>query len=426
MLQNVADVIRSKAFLLGMAAVGLTVSEPAQADGHLSWGDVGSECRGTQRVDWARLYGLQWPADPDWWGTCRTTQAQGVSARSNGKVPSSCRQGAANSIWAEWRYANHASCQPVYEWAGEQRYCNGAYESTVTARLWGIPDGVSWEDECAKTRASGRIATEFGAAGLPHRCEKGLVNEGIWGEWDNDDDPACAQANVARYPFKIHNRSNRTVYAVSLWLEEDSMPRTQQHTEIQPGDIVEFNIAGATACDPELEEMALDRINLGFDPAVGNTDSCHNQKFNIAYFDSAADFNAYAAEMVTVGVLTWLVTDLAISQIPSGAIPLPGAEELSEFATDRWFALRNESGQLRAWGVHGWTANVPQQSASVVYWGADLSQDVLLDSSDIDPAQLTDPASRGFVYELLASPTGALTQTERPCTSPILADVGFC
>lgn len=179
--------------LLLVFAVAVTASTAlsfsTNASAGLSWGNVGTECRGTQRVDYARLYGLRWPQDGDWVGTCRRTKASNVSSRSNGKVPSNCRQGAANAIWAEWKYTNHASCRRSLVWNGIRERCNGNRIQTVSAKLDGLRPGASWEDACNSTDASGGVSAK-GVSGKPDRCI--TTATGIFGEWDKNNVGQCA------------------------------------------------------------------------------------------------------------------------------------------------------------------------------------------------------------------------------------------
>ena len=81
----------------------------APAAGAVRWGNQGTKCEGTRRVDYARLWGLS--PGTDWVGICKRTRASGLDFRSNGKVPSTCVQKADSSVWAEWRYTNHPSCK---------------------------------------------------------------------------------------------------------------------------------------------------------------------------------------------------------------------------------------------------------------------------------------------------------------------------
>ncbi len=61
------------------------------------------------------------------------------------------------------------------------RECRGEGIANVSAILWGIPWGQSWEDTCAVTPGpQGR---------LPDRCVNTVSN--IWGEWDNVPDDRC-------------------------------------------------------------------------------------------------------------------------------------------------------------------------------------------------------------------------------------------
>jgi hypothetical protein len=139
----------------------------------LRWGDVGHKCDGNQRVEYSRLWGLQ--PGTDWVGICRNTPAAGVSALSNGKLPSTCVQKVDSSVWAEWKYSNHASCGAHFEQPREAG-CFGPNRQVYSARLSGDLGGQGWESACAATHGPAQL-------GRPDRCVKDALNTGIWGEW---------------------------------------------------------------------------------------------------------------------------------------------------------------------------------------------------------------------------------------------------
>ncbi len=164
----------------------------AHAHAGLSWGNAGSKCAGTQRVDFARLWGLA--PGTDWVGICRRTKAAGVSGRANGKVPSTCAQHADGSVWGEWKFSNHASCKPTpppaqkLTWGDVGSKCdNGAL--IEYARLWGLKPGQDWVGICRRTKASDALPSSAGK--VPSTCVQ-HVDGSVWGEWKYSGHASCA------------------------------------------------------------------------------------------------------------------------------------------------------------------------------------------------------------------------------------------
>ena len=164
----------------------------ADADAALRWGDQGSKCNGTQRVDYARLWGLA-PLT-DWVGICRRTKAAGVSARADGKVPSTCVQHVDSSVWGEWKFSNHPSCQvqpppaPSLSWSNVGDKCENGVRVEY-ARLWGLQPGTDWVGICSRTKASGVSALSDGK--VPSVCVN-RAPDGVWGEWKYSNHSSCA------------------------------------------------------------------------------------------------------------------------------------------------------------------------------------------------------------------------------------------
>jgi len=170
-----------------LTILGLLPAVPARAA--LRWGNEGTKCEGKVRVDYARLWGLAWGTD--WVGTCKKTRASGLDPRTNGKVPSSCVQKADSSVWAEWRYSNHPSCQGAaaesLHWDNVGDKCEGGNRIEY-ARLWGLRPGTDWKGTCQRTKADGVSRLSDGK--VPSKCvDKGTL--GTWGEWQYSNHASC-------------------------------------------------------------------------------------------------------------------------------------------------------------------------------------------------------------------------------------------
>jgi hypothetical protein len=78
-------------------------------------------------------------------------------------------------------------------WTGVRHACLSPGVGEVTARLDGIPAFQRWEDTCENKIAGQRPPNlnQYGASGLPGRCEKDLLSTGIWGKWRVTNDARC-------------------------------------------------------------------------------------------------------------------------------------------------------------------------------------------------------------------------------------------
>lgn len=371
--------------------------------------------KGDQKRVSAQLMDI--PRGASWEKTCaaQRTGPYGIS-----KAPDQCINNA--GMWGVWYVSSPADCAPKLHWAGEARECTSGWKSTVSARLWGIRPGASWEERCAATDASGPVSSRFGVSGKPDRCAKGALNEGMWGEWDVEDDGNCPDGRFARYPLEVFNKSAKDVWATVMWVNDGKIV-TNTPGWIKAGGHAKLSVAGIDCNPAELER----RLNSGADGnawnsavgslTMGTRDSCLGEHFQVFFWNSQEAFLGYAAENSAVAIATFLLVDQLIGQVTGGLIPLPGAKEASDFASSKWLQMRDPEGKLQTWGVHGWAHNVPQQKAVVYYWGPNYAQDVVL--ADADTGTLQHPAERSprFVHEL---PVGDSTPTEmqkRFCTS---------
>lgn len=212
--------IQVQRFVFFSLFILILLGRTGPADAALRWANQGTKCNGTQRVDYARLWGLN--PGTNWVGICRKTKAIGVSARTNGKVPSTCEQHADGSVWGEWKFSNHATCKPTSRpappppqnltWGNVGSKCdNGA--RIEYARLWGLTPGQDWPGICRRTPASNVSRLSDGK--VPSNCvdQGGL---GMWGEWKYSNNPSCA----ARWgKFKRDNcvRTGYRQYSSRIW-----------------------------------------------------------------------------------------------------------------------------------------------------------------------------------------------------------------
>lgn len=150
----------------------LVIMAPA-AQAALSWGNQGSKCDGPNRIEYARLWGLNWGSD--WKKICERTKASGVSRLSDGKRPSYCVDKGGLGTWGEWKYSNHPSCGAHFE-GPKAAGCFGPNRQVYSARLKGDLHGRSWEAACRATDGPNNL-------GKPDRCVKDAFSTGIWGEW---------------------------------------------------------------------------------------------------------------------------------------------------------------------------------------------------------------------------------------------------
>ncbi len=177
---------------LATVIVFAAISHISTADAGLTWRNQGSKCNGTQRVDYARLWGLGFGTD--WVGICKRTKAVNVSNRANGKVPSTCVQKVDGSVWGEWKFSNHSSCKLTPKptepltWGNVGDKCeNGA--RIEYARLWGLSPGTDWVGICRSTKAA-RVS-QLSDGKVPSHCEQKLDGS-VWGEWKYSNHASCA------------------------------------------------------------------------------------------------------------------------------------------------------------------------------------------------------------------------------------------
>lgn len=181
--------LRGTTLAAALTIVVLVPAAPAAGAG-LRWGNKGTRCEGTRRVDYARLWGLAWGTD--WVAICKRTPASNLYPRTDGKVPSTCVQKADSSVWAEWRYSNDPSCRDAgserLHWGDFGHKCDGGHRIEY-ARLWGLRPGTDWKQICERTRADGVSPLSDGKA--PSWCvDKGVL--GTWGEWKYSGHASCA------------------------------------------------------------------------------------------------------------------------------------------------------------------------------------------------------------------------------------------
>jgi len=155
-----------------LAFCSLAIWAPV-ANAALTWGNQGSKCDGPNRIEYARLWGLNWGTD--WKKICERTKARGVSRLSDGKRPSYCVDKGGLGTWGEWKYSNHPSCGAHFE-ALKPTGCFGPNRQVYSARLKGDLHGRSWETACQETNGPNGL-------GKPDRCVKDAFSTGIWGEW---------------------------------------------------------------------------------------------------------------------------------------------------------------------------------------------------------------------------------------------------
>ncbi|MCB9383800.1 MAG: hypothetical protein H6509_04230 [Bryobacterales bacterium] len=199
----------------------------------LEWGDVGHRCSApNQGVVSAKLYNV--PAGASWEAACNGESASGAAAnRGASGRPARCVT-TVTGIFGEWDLPNDAACAPKspsprslasngggasttgYTWGDVQQRCTGNNQATVSAKLYGIPYGHSWEDACSAESASGAAAAK-GADGLPARCIPTAT--GIFGEWDVDGKSECAASKLEWSGLKEAGcmSPDKQVYSARLW-----------------------------------------------------------------------------------------------------------------------------------------------------------------------------------------------------------------
>lgn len=241
--------------LLFLCLCAVTFAYVADANAALKWGNVGSKCEGTRRVDYARLWGLA--PGTDWVGICRRTRAVGISGRANGKVPSRCVQHVDGSVWGEWRFSNHVSCKPKsrpappppsrqnLSWGNIGAKCdNGA--RVEYARLWGLRPGQDWLGICRGTVASN--VSQLSNGKVPSRCVQ-HVDRSVWGEWKYSGHPSCSP----RWgKFKKDNcvRQGYRQYSSRIWEAGADPMQTCART---PATINGQRLAAPTRCKTAID-----------------------------------------------------------------------------------------------------------------------------------------------------------------------------
>lgn len=226
-------------------------------------------------------------------------------------------------------------------------------------------------------------------------------------------------------PFKVYNRSNRTVFVSVHWITPDGDFWTMATDDIAAGGSKSFNIAGALDCYPDKFEQGNTRTNPLSGLFEEQSDSCKGQHFQVLFWNSKAKFNQYAAEMSLIPIFTAIAWDQTVGKISGGLMPVSGAEQVAELTADIWSDIRDPEGTMAGWGVHDWAMNLPQESAWVAYWGKGTKSDVVLDEAEYvgNPKTIVHPGQRTphpHTWFLLTDSQGALAQTNQVC------DEGMC
>ncbi len=157
----------------------MSIGANAQASAY--WGGQGSECRGTTKVQYARIHGTN--THGNWVATCQNT-------RWNGDLATRCLDKGLFGVWGEWDEKNASQCTPNHpdklEWGQVGHECRGT-KLVEYARIWNI-EGSDWKPICERTPAKGVSSTSNGK--VPSLCvDKGLL--GTWGEWHYSNHPKC-------------------------------------------------------------------------------------------------------------------------------------------------------------------------------------------------------------------------------------------
>lgn len=362
------------------------------------WADAHWKCTGKKDQKRISAHLMNVPAGQDWKKYCLAypTGPYGLKEK-----PHQCLIN--NGVWGVWYKPDPNACGSKARWIQEKKECSGPWKSTISARLWDTRPGESWEYRCGETPLSAAL-TRLGASGAPE-CKKGTLAEGMWGEWYNNDDDGCGDGRFARYPLEVANKSSKDVWATVMWINDGNFV-TNEAVWVKAGKTAKLSIAGIDCNPAELER----RLGAGADGNAwnaglrdltnGTADSCLNEHFQVFFWDSQEAFLGYAAENAAIEIATYILVDQLIGKVTGGVIPLPGAQEAAGFAGDKWRQIRDPDGRLKTWGVHGWAYNVPQQQATVYYWGRDFAQDVVLDSANVGTLQPPSQRSPRFVYEL--------------------------
>ena len=147
------------------------------------WANVRDSCSGRTLNVSAQLMDIPWGAS--WEAACAKKSGRGVGFGITRKADR-CINNA--GMWGEWSLPNHPQCTPKYEWGEIKETCTGNGVQTVSAKLFNIPFGESWEDACNSMNAAGGVRQK-GVTGRPDRCV--TVAAGVYGEWDKHDVAAC-------------------------------------------------------------------------------------------------------------------------------------------------------------------------------------------------------------------------------------------
>ena len=147
------------------------------------WDKVRKSCNGRTLNVSAQLMDIPWGAS--WEAACAKKSGHGVGFGITRKADR-CINNA--GMWGEWSLPNHSSCTPKYEWGEIREFCTGNGVQTVSAKLFNVPFGESWEDACNAMNAAGGVSQK-GVTGKPDRCV--TVAAGVYGEWDIENVAAC-------------------------------------------------------------------------------------------------------------------------------------------------------------------------------------------------------------------------------------------
>lgn len=233
--------------------------------------------------------------------------------------------------------------------------------------------------------------------------------------------------NHVEDPIEVFNRSRSDVFVTAHWILPDGEMWTMETGEVAAGGSRRFPIAGRTTCYPE--RMNPNDANTGESGIIQGLlqeqpDSCEGQNFQVLFWDRKSDFTKWAAENVTVRIAVFLAVDYLLGKVSDkvtgGLLPIPGAEEASEFAGDLWADMRDPDGTLKTYGVHDWAWNVPQERGQVVYWGKGIKSDAMLnDGQPAHPRDLVAPGQRSpsaRFYALYTNPQGETVQVPLDCS----------
>lgn len=176
-------------YVLASCILFSCLGSAASVNAALTWSNQDTRCNGNQRIDYARLWGLNFGTD--WIGICKRTKADKVSSRADGKTPSTCVQKADGSVWGEWKFSKHVSCKrkPVapLTWGNVGHKCENAARIEY-ARLWGLRPGTDWTEICRRTKAN--KISQLSDGKVPSACVQ-KVDGSVWGEWKYSNHASC-------------------------------------------------------------------------------------------------------------------------------------------------------------------------------------------------------------------------------------------